>query len=178
MRLAAAALCALIAGCGGAEKPAAPLPDPGAPLTLSSPVFADGATLPVRFTCSGDGVSPPLSWSDVPKGARELTLVVEDPDAGRFVHWTVLRIPATTTGVDQDAVPEGGVETENSFGDRGWGAPCPPKGDPPHRYTFALYASREPLGLGADATPDAVRAKLAKLAIARGVITGRFGRTG
>jgi Raf kinase inhibitor-like YbhB/YbcL family protein len=176
---AAAALFAamLLAGCGGGEKPSGPLPDAGAPLTLSSPVFGEGATLPTRFTCAGDGVSPPLAWSDVPKATRELTLVVEDPDAGNFVHWTVLRIPATSTSVDQGAVPQGGIETDNSFGKRGWGAPCPPKGDAAHRYVFALYATREPLGLGASATPDEVRAKLAKLAVARGVLTARFSRT-
>jgi Raf kinase inhibitor-like YbhB/YbcL family protein len=175
----AALVCVLaLAGCGGGDKPAGPLPDAGAKLALTSPAFGDGATLPARFTCSGDGASPPLAWSDVPKDARELTLVVEDPDAGNFVHWTVLRIPPATHAVAAGEVPAGGVETENSFGKHGWGAPCPPKGDAPHRYVFALYASRDALGLDQGATPDEVRDKLAKLAIARGVVTARYGRTG
>src|SRR3954451_12835742 len=113
-RTAVAIAVLLLAGCGGGgEKPAAPLPDPQARLTVSSPVFRDGDTLPTRFTCAGEGASPPLAWSAVPKGARELTLVVEAPDAGRFVHWTVLGIPAATTGAGESSVPKGGVETEN-----------------------------------------------------------------
>jgi Raf kinase inhibitor-like YbhB/YbcL family protein len=170
-------LCALVlAGCGGGEKPSGPLPATSAGIALTSPAFRDGATLPTRFTCSGDGASPPLAWSRVPPDARELALVVEDPDAGNFVHWTVLGIPTSTTSAAQGAAPRGGVETDNSFGKHGWGAPCPPKGDAPHRYVFALYATREALGLDRSATPDQVRDKLGKLAIARGVLTARYGR--
>ena len=73
-------------------------------------------------------------------------------------------------------MPAGAIETENSFGKRGWGPPCPPKGAAPHRYVFALYAADRPLGLGAQASPDAVRAALAGHALARGVLTVRFGR--
>lgn len=170
MRRAVLLLALALAGCGGGEKPSGPLPGSSATIALRSPAFADGASIPTRFTCSGEGAPPPLRWSGVPRAARELTLVVEDPDAGNFVHWTVLRMPPTARTVT------GGVETENSFGRTGWGAPCPPKGDAPHRYVFALYATRAPLGLGADAKPDEVRETLAKLAIARGTLTGRYGR--
>jgi Raf kinase inhibitor-like YbhB/YbcL family protein len=170
------AAAALGAGCGGGDKPDAPLPAAHASLTLSSPAFADGAPLPRRFTCSGAGVSPPLRWAGTPRGARELVLVVEDPDAGRFVHWTVLAIPVTVTRFREGAAPPGVVETKNSFGERGWGPPCPPKGDAPHHYVFALYAADAPLGLGPGAAPDDVRAALAGHALGRGLLTGRFGR--
>ena len=172
----AAAAVVLLAGCGGGEKASAPLPSATASVKLTSPAFADGGTLPTRFTCSGKGVSPPLAWSGIPAGARELALVVEDPDAGRFVHWTVLKISPSTHGIDEGGVPAGAVQTTNSFGDHGWGAACPPKGAGPHRYVFALYALRAPLGLDAGASPDDVRAAIAKQAIARGELTARFGR--
>ena len=68
------------------------------------------------------------------------------------------------------------MQTENGFGDRGWGGPCPPEGDAPHRYTFALYALSAPLGLDASASPDDVRSALAGKALARGVLTARYGR--
>jgi Raf kinase inhibitor-like YbhB/YbcL family protein len=73
-------------------------------------------------------------------------------------------------------VPGGAVETDNSFGKRGWAGPCPPEGDEPHRYVFALYATDAELGLGADASPDEVRSRLAAHSLARGRLTARFGR--
>jgi Raf kinase inhibitor-like YbhB/YbcL family protein len=170
-----AAVLAALAGCGG-DKPSAPLPQAPRSIALSSPAFAAGAAIPGRFTCAGAGESPPLDWSGVPDGAQELALLVEDPDADRFVHWTVLAIPPGDTGAPQGRPPRGGVETENSFGDKGWGGPCPPPGDEPHRYVFTVYALDAPLGLGADAKPDAVRAAIAAHALARGTLTARFGR--
>lgn len=165
------------AGCGGDEdKPDEPLPGARASLTLRSPAFREGGTIPRDYTCDGAGVSPPLSWSGVPRNTRELDLVVEDPDANRFVHWTLLRIPPKVTAVEEGRIPAGAIELKNSFGDRGWGAPCPPEGDDPHRYVFALYATGAPLGLGAEASADDVRNALKSHAIARGTLTGRFGR--
>jgi Raf kinase inhibitor-like YbhB/YbcL family protein len=121
-------------------------------------------------------VSPPLGFGRVPRRARELALVVEDPDADRFVHWTVLGLAPDTAGMREGRVPEGAVETENGFGARRWGGPCPPEGDDPHRYVFALYAFSRPLGLGADASPDEVREAIAGAAIARGTLTASYGR--
>jgi Raf kinase inhibitor-like YbhB/YbcL family protein len=175
----AALLCALAvaaAGCGGDDKPGKALPAAKAPLSLRSPAFDEGGTIPTRYTCSGQGWSPPLTWAPAPPRTRELALVVEDPDAGRFVHWTVLHIPKGTGAVRENQVPPTAIQTKNSLGKKGWTPPCPPKGDSPHHYVFALYANDAPLGLGADASADDVRSALADHAIARGTLTGRFGR--
>jgi Raf kinase inhibitor-like YbhB/YbcL family protein len=169
-------LLLVIAGCGGGDKPSEPLPAGPASIELSSPAFREGGTIPTRFTCSGDAVSPPLRWSGVPDRARELTLLVEDPDAGRFVHWTLLKIPPSVDHLAPGSTPPGTVATKNGAGDTGWAGPCPPEGDPPHRYVFALYATDAPLGLGQDASPDDVRAALKEHALARGTLTARFGR--
>jgi len=175
--LALLLLAALPAGCGGGgDKPSEPLPEAKSSITVTSPAFRDGGTIPERFTCDGSDSSPALRWSGLPGGARELALVVEDPDADRFVHWTVLGIPADQTGIPEGRVPAGAVEAENSFGDHGWGGPCPPEGDDPHRYVFALYAADAPLGLDKNSSPDDVRAALSDHALARGTLTGRFGR--
>jgi Raf kinase inhibitor-like YbhB/YbcL family protein len=173
---AALVAVALLAGCGGGDKPSQPLPKAPATLRLSSPAFGDGGAIPDRFTCSGKGVSPPLRWSGVPAKAGELELLVEDPDADRFVHWTLLAIPPSSHGLAEGRVPPGTVQTENGFGDKRWGGPCPPEGKGPHRYLFSLYATDAPLGLGEDASPDEVRSAVADHALARGTLTGRFGR--
>jgi Raf kinase inhibitor-like YbhB/YbcL family protein len=165
-----------LAGCGGGEKPEEALPSARETIEIASPAFDGGQTIPSRFTCDGEDVSPPLTLSGVPMRARELALLVEDPDADRFVHWTLLRIPPNTTDLGTGAVPPGSVETENSFGDRGWGGPCPPEGEDAHRYVFALYGLSRPLELDADASPDEVRSAIDEVAIARGRLTAEYGR--
>jgi hypothetical protein len=164
----------LLAGCGGGREAAAP-PRDAAPdlIALSSPAFADGAAIPRANSCDGAGTPPALSWSGVPKTARELVLVAEDPDApgGAFVHWTAFGIaPDATT------VPAGVAGGENSAGDEGWTPPCPPKGDPPHHYVFTLYALSKASGLSAGAGADEVRAALSSGALARGRLTGTYRR--
>jgi len=111
-------------------------------LELESPALSEGATVPVGFTCDGDNVSPPLRWSGVPEGAAHLRLSVRDPDApsGTFTHWSVTGIDPSSSGVDEGSVPAGGTEEENSFGERGYGGPCPPRGHDPHRYVFTVEA--------------------------------------
>jgi Raf kinase inhibitor-like YbhB/YbcL family protein len=111
-------------------------------LEIRSSVLAEGDTVPVRFTCDGDGVSPPLSWSGVPEESAELRISVRDPDAprGTFTHWLVNGIDPSSLGVDEGAVPAGGTEETNSFGEKGYGGPCPPRGGSPHRYVFTVEA--------------------------------------
>jgi Raf kinase inhibitor-like YbhB/YbcL family protein len=110
-------------------------------MKLESPAFSEGDTLDPRFTCDGENLSPPLTWSGVPEGASELRLGVTDPDApsGSFTHWMVSGIDPSAPGVGQGAVPAGGTEEPNGFGDAAYGGPCPPKGAP-HRYVFTIEA--------------------------------------
>jgi Raf kinase inhibitor-like YbhB/YbcL family protein len=161
------------AGCGGAASK--PLPRASAALSLASPAFAGGAALPRRYTCDGAGDSPPLDWTGVPGGTREIDLVVEDPDAKNFLHWAVLGMPATARSIPRDHAPAGAVQTRNGFGRPGWGAPCPPRGSA-HRYVFALYADDKPLGLDGDASQDEIDHTIAAHALARGTLTARYAR--
>ena len=77
-------------------------------LTLQSPAFAHDAAMPAKFSCDGDGISPPLDWSGVPSAAKSLALIVDDPDAPdpaapkmTWVHWVLYAIPPTA-----NALPE------------------------------------------------------------------------
>jgi Raf kinase inhibitor-like YbhB/YbcL family protein len=109
---------------------------------LRSSAFSEGDTVPIQFTCDGDDISPPLSWSGVPEGATELRLSLMDLDAprGTFTHWLVTGIDPSSSDVGQGMVPVGGTEQRNSFGEEAYGGPCPPPGDESHRYIFTIEA--------------------------------------
>jgi Raf kinase inhibitor-like YbhB/YbcL family protein len=111
---------------------------------LSSDAFADGDPLPERFTCTGDGVSPPLSWTAIPPSI-ELALVVRDRDAEGYVHWIVTGIDPAISGFGEAGVPEGAVEQANTTGAIGWLPACPPAGDERHVYDFTLHSLDRPL---------------------------------
>jgi Raf kinase inhibitor-like YbhB/YbcL family protein len=175
--LVAAAL--LAAGCGGGETSEQALPAAPDTLEFSTPAFKDGGAIPAANTCDGAGKPPTLVWRALPAGSVELVLVVEDPDApkGTFTHWTAYGIPAATGGglAPDGRWPTGTRYGENSAGEQGWTPPCPPEGDSPHHYTFALYALKQATGLQEGAAPDAVRAKLAG-ALGRGTFSGTYRR--
>jgi Raf kinase inhibitor-like YbhB/YbcL family protein len=178
--IAAACVLALaIAGCGGGGGRTATRPAPApAHLRLWSPAFADGGTIPIRFTCSGEGAAPPLRWSGVPAGARELALTLVDPDApgGRFVHWVVLGLSPRLGGIPEGAKPATLRLGKASSGKVGYEAPCPPPGGGPHRYVFTLFALRRPLAASYGASADQVRRAMLGAVIAQGRLVGRFGR--
>jgi Raf kinase inhibitor-like YbhB/YbcL family protein len=118
-------------------------------ISLSSPAFGPNQNIPSRYTCEGDDVSPPLSWSGVPAGTKSLALIVDDPDAPdpkapkmTWVHWVLYDLPPSATGlpegVQTKGLPPGTREGVNDWKRTGYGGPCPPIGR--HRYFFKLYA--------------------------------------
>jgi hypothetical protein len=181
MRSALLALPALglaLAACGGGDRVEGPPPAAPDRIVLTSPAFDDGGTIPPGFSCNGDNVNPRLAWDGVPRGARELALLMEDPDApgGTFVHWVLFKIPPGTKAIPEHSVPHGARQGKNSAGDAAYTGPCPPKGDAPHRYEFTLYALKSAIDLPDGAPADDVRAAVGKAALARGRLVGRFGR--
>jgi len=177
-RLIAASALAVIAasalsGCGffgdDVTEPARTAP---ATLTLTSPAFEDGGTVPQRYTCTGRNESPPLQWSGVPADAGSLALVVTDPDApgGTYVRWVVFNLDKATRSLSAGALPSGALQARNSAGHARYDGPCPPKGT--HHYRFTIYALRSATTLdnGIDTTRalDAIDGK----AIGRGTLVG------
>ena len=123
--------------------------------TLSSPAFEHEGRIPRRYTCEGEDLSPPLTWSDPPDGTAALALIVEDPDAPdpaapkmTWSHWVLYDIPADARslaeGAGNDVRPLGARDGLNDWRRPGWGGPCPPVGR--HRYFFRLYALDAKLG--------------------------------
>lgn len=145
-------------------------------IDLRSSAFADGELIPERHTKDHGNVSPPLEWSGVPSGTRELAVLVHDPDAprGDFVHWIVTGLPPDLEGIGAGALPNGAVEGRNDFGDAGFDGPRPPRGDPPHRYVFTLFALDDNTALMPGASRRAFHDALQGKELARGQLTGRY----
>jgi Raf kinase inhibitor-like YbhB/YbcL family protein len=148
--------------------------------TLTSPVFADGAVIPVRHTCDGDNRSPHLAWTDPPEGTRSLALIVDDPDApsGTFTHWLLYDLPADLRELSEsDPGKTPGVSQRNSFGKSGYGGPCPPPGDPPHQYRFTLYALDVPtLKISGSLTAKELEAEISAHILGSARLVGRYQR--
>ena len=152
-------------------------------LTLTSPAFEDGAAVPALYTCQGDDVSPPLSWSGVPKGTQSLVLIVDDPDAPDpaapqrvWVHWVLYNLPPDSTGVPEaaraDTLPAGTAQGLNDWKRTGYGGPCPPIGR--HRYFHKLYALDTRLeGLGQPTKGD-IEAAMQGHILAEAVLLGTY----
>lgn len=158
-------------------------------LDLSSPAFASGARLPVRFTADGEGLSPPLVWGGAPEGTASFALVVEDADAplpSPLVHALVWNLPSNSTGLAEGAIVADGPEGEgrvdgsnvgrNSFMLEGWLPPDPPPGHGAHDYVFQLFALSEQV----DVLSNPGRAEVARAirgrVLAAGLLVGTYSR--
>jgi Raf kinase inhibitor-like YbhB/YbcL family protein len=124
-------------------------------LSITSPAFEGNASIPSRYTCDGEDISPELKWTGVPEGTMSLALIVDDPDAPdpaapkrTYVHWVLYDLPPSSTGlregVTSDTLPDGAREGVNDWQRTGYGGPCPPIGR--HRYVHKLYALDTTLG--------------------------------
>lgn len=182
------ALLVALAGCSGHDDtrmtpPPAPKlttagqPMPQAPstgrLTITSPAFADGAPIPVPYTCKGANTAPPLAWSAPLGGA----LVVDDPDAprGPYVHWIVTGIPFGSGSTADGQTPGGGSTLANSSGQSAYAGPCPPAGTGTHHYRFTLYQLPNTFQLPAGLAGLQAAQAIAQAATAQAVLTGTFG---
>lgn len=117
--------------------------------TIQSSAFSHQGTIPSKYTCEGEDLSPPLEWSGLPEKAKSLVLIVDDPDAPdpaapkmTYVHWVLYNIPISSKGFAEGQaasnLPAGTLQGLNDWKRTGYGGPCPPIGQ--HRYYFKLYA--------------------------------------
>ncbi|MDN5354623.1 MAG: hypothetical protein PWQ09_1379 [Candidatus Cloacimonadota bacterium] len=156
-------------------------------LTIKSPAFENGKKIPIKYTCDGESVSPPLLWEGIPDSARSLVLISDDPDApmGTWVHWVVYDIPPKITEFPEN-IPTvqdlanleeqnlGGKQGMNSGGKIGYYPPCPPSGT--HRYFFKLYALDAMLEIEPGATKNEILQAMHGHVIAETQLMGLYSR--
>jgi Raf kinase inhibitor-like YbhB/YbcL family protein len=139
------------------------------------------------FGCSGENVSPALAWRNAPAGTRSYAVTVYDPDAptgSGWWHWVVYNLPASVTSLPSGAgsttpaaMPAGAVQGTTDFGSKGYGGPCPPVGDRPHRYVFTVHALKvDKLELPENASAALVGFNLNANRLGSATFTARYGR--
>jgi Raf kinase inhibitor-like YbhB/YbcL family protein len=165
---------------------------PRAAFKLASPDIRPNGPIAMEqvfngFGCSGENISPALKWSGAPADTKSFALLVHDPDAptggAGWWHWLVVNIPPTTAELRKDSgradgsnLPAGCTQISTDFGGPGWGGPCPPVGDKPHRYHFTLYALKVDRLDVSGASASLAGYMVNGNAIAKARLTGKFGR--
>jgi len=164
-------------------------------MKLTSDSFKDGDYLPAEhilsadygFGCAGANKSPHLRWDEAPAGTKSFAVRCFDPDAptgSGFWHWVVVNIPASVTELPLDAgnaasgkLPAGALQVRTDFGKPGYGGPCPPAGDHPHRYLFMVHAvGVDKLQVTADTSAAVVGFQLHFATLAQASLMGLFKR--
>lgn len=157
---------------------------------IESPNVSPGGTVPVtqlydRLGCRGRNISPALHWSGAPSGTRSFAVTVFDPDAASagWWHWLVYDIPPSVSALPEGAgspggkLPPGSVQGHNDFGSPGYGGPCPPPGDKPHRYVFTVYALKtDSIEAPPGSSPARIDPVLEANALAKASFTAVYGR--
>jgi Raf kinase inhibitor-like YbhB/YbcL family protein len=159
---------------------------------LTSPTVKDKGTIGNEhvfngFGCSGNNTSPELRWEGAPKGTKGFAVTVYDPDAptgSGWWHWVIFNLPADTTSLTAGAgkpegeqAPQGSIQSMTDFGQPGYGGPCPPPGDKPHRYVFTVYALKvDHIPLQKEASGAMVGYYLNQNKLGKASFTAKYGR--
>ena len=159
-------------------------------MTLTSPDIKPGGKIANEqvfnsFGCTGQNVSPAISWSGAPKGAKSFAVSMYDPDAptgSGWWHWWVVNIPADVTSLPKGAgggtgLPAGAMLGRTDFSTNAYGGPCPPKGDPPHHYHITVYAvDVDKLDVDQNSSAAAIGFNLHFHTLGKAELVGRYGR--
>ncbi len=107
---------------------------------ITSTAFQPNDPIPAEHSLKNGNVSPPLTFSEVPREAKSLLLIVEDLDvpSGVFTHWILYNMSPATLQIPKGGLPLETEQATNDFGEVGYGGPTPPSGT--HRYVFRIMA--------------------------------------
>ena len=145
-------------------------------MKITSSKFVNSGFIPVKYTCDGKDINPPLDIFAVPLKTESLVLLVEDPDAphGNWVHWVISDISPKISRIEEDSAPKGAVEGRTSFGRPGYGGPCPPAGT--HHFIFRLYALDTKLHLSSVEGKEGVEKAMAGHILEQAELVGLYNR--
>lgn len=140
-------------------------------------VYKNGDKIPAKYTCDGENVNPPLKFIDVPENANSLALIFDDPDSpsGTWTHWTVWNIDTKVSELKENSLPLNSVLGKTTFGEIGYGGPCPGSGE--HRYMFKLYALDIKLNLAKGAEISELEKTMEGHVIEKAELMGRYSRS-
>jgi len=149
---------------------------------VKSSAFTDGGFIPEKYTCDGEDISPPLSWTLLPPNTKSIAIICDDPDApgGTWVHWVLYGLAPNAPGLpegisNRKVLPNGTKQGVNDFHKIGYGGPCPPKGAP-HRYFFKVYALDEMIALDTGVSKKELLKAIEQHIIAKGQLMGKYKR--
>ena len=145
-------------------------------LKISSPAFASGGRIPIRYTCDGANVNPPLRIENVPIGTRSFVVTMSDPDSpsGNFTHWVAWNIDGNLTEIREGDTPLGARYGTNDFRNIGYGGPCPHQGE--HRYYFRVYALDTLVDFPNGSSRTEIEAVIGDHILDKGELAGRYSR--
>ena len=143
---------------------------------ISTSAFGNNGQIPVKYTCDGENVNPPLKIENVPLEAKSLALIFDDIDAprGTYVHWILWNIDPNIKEIKENSVPEGAVQGTNDFKKHPYGGPCPPRRA--HKYVFKIYALDTLLNLNPNLTKKDLEKAMEGHIISRAQLTGLYNR--
>ncbi len=149
-------------------------------LRITSPAFKGGARIPLKYTCEGINVSPPLQWNQMSGEVKSVVLIADDPDAPSktWAHWVLYNLDPQINQLDEDfsnSVRGGALKGRNDFGNVGYGGPCPPANQV-HRYYFRLYALDKRLDVEPGATRDQVLKAMSGSILGQTELIGTYSR--
>ena len=149
-----------------------PLFNNEARINLTSSAFANGSLIPSQYTCDGQDINPPLTFSNVPVETKSLALTIEDPDASSFTHLVIFNIQPQTTDIAENSVDQDGVSGTNDFGTQGYAGPCPTTGE--HHYVFTVYALSDFVNLTQGITKKQLLDKIQNITLQTGTLVGLY----
>ncbi len=145
-------------------------------MKITSPAFNENETIPRKYTSDDADVNPPLHLEEIPRNAKSLALMVEDPDApsGTFHHWVLFNMNPLTADINENSVPVIATQGRNDFGQLEYGGPKPPSGE--HHYFFNAYALDTVLGLSRGAKCADLEQEMKGHILEQASLMGRYAR--